>query len=162
RRANFSRVIYIRARDRHVGFADAALSKRLWSALIPPCRFAMVPPPAQPLSISGFDPDVAVSPDGSRIVYRAIDRTAITTADRLSHLVVRAIGELHARPLPDTAGARFPFVSPDGRWVGFFVGAELKRVPIGGGLPITVCRLDRNPRGGSWGPDDTIIFATDD
>jgi len=125
-------------------------------------RFAMVPPAAQPLSISGFDPDVAISPDGSHIVYRAIDRTAITTANRLSHLVVRAIGELDARPLPDTAGARFPFVSPDGRWVGFFLGAELKRVPISGGPPTTVCRLSRNPRGGSWGPDDTIVFATDD
>ena len=36
-----------------------------------PARFAVVPPSAQPLSIQGNDRDIAISPDGTHIVYRA-------------------------------------------------------------------------------------------
>src|SRR5206468_1601616 len=58
----------------------------------------------------------------------------------------------------------FPFLSPDGRWVGFFTGAggELKKVSITGGLPITLCRYSGTPRGASWGADGTIVFASND
>jgi serine/threonine-protein kinase len=58
--------------------------------------------------------------------------------------------------------AQNPFVSPDGQWVGYFEGSTaLKKVPIVGGPPVTICRLDgAGPRGATWGPDGTIVFAT--
>ena len=36
-----------------------------------PSRFAIVPPPGQPLNVSGSDRDLALSPDGRHLVYRA-------------------------------------------------------------------------------------------
>jgi len=55
------------------------------------------------------------------------------------------------------------FVSPDGLWVGFFDGNSLlKMVAITGGPPVTIARTDGNgPRGATWGPDGTIVYATD-
>jgi serine/threonine-protein kinase len=35
---------------------------------------------------------------------------------------------------------------------------ELKKVPITGGTPITLCKVNRS-RGASWGPDNTIVIA---
>ena len=59
--------------------------------------------------------------------------------------------------LTGTEGARQPFFSPDGEWVAFFSGGELKKVSIHGGASVTLCEA-ANPKGGSWGPDDTIVF----
>jgi serine/threonine-protein kinase len=117
-------------------------------------RFAIVPPPSLPLAIQGSDHDVAITPDGSHIIYRAGPGPLAQ-----AQLAVRAIDELEARPLAGTGGARNPFVSPDGRWVAFFSGTELRKVSITGGPAVTLCRLNGAPRGGSWGDDDTIVFA---
>ena len=54
-----------------------------------------------------------------------------------------------------------PFVSPDGRWIGFVDGTTvLKKVAVTGGSAVTLATLDGLPRGATWAPDDTIIFAT--
>ena len=54
------------------------------------------------------------------------------------------------------------FISPDGQWVGFFDGrSELKKVAITSGLQVPIATVDGGgPRGATWGPDGTIIFAT--
>jgi hypothetical protein len=54
------------------------------------------------------------------------------------------------------------FVSPDGQWVGFFDGSNtLKKVAITGGSPVTIAQKDATGvRGATWGPDGTIVFAT--
>ena len=122
-----------------------------------PARFAVVPPSAQPLSIQDASRDIAISPDGTRIVYRAGTGGQGQSQDQL---VVRALDQLDARPLASGPAIREPFISPDGRWVGFFTPTELKKVSITGGPPITLCRVAGAPRGASWGSDDTIVFAT--
>ena len=77
---------------------------------------------------------------------------------------MRSLDQLDARLLTGITGIRSPFISPDGHWVGFFEGngGELKKVSILGGPPITLCKYTGNPHEASWGPDDTIIFATND
>nr|MBA3477756.1 protein kinase [Lautropia sp.] len=115
-------------------------------------RFEIVPLPAQALSTQDADRNIAISPDGRHIVYRAGPPT---------QLVVRATDRLDARPLEGTADARYPFFSPNGQWIGFFDGATLKRVSVTGGPVITICP-SRIPRGASWGDDGTIVFATQD
>ena len=60
--------------------------------------------------------------------------------------------------LPDTSGARAPFFSPDGAWVGFWAGGSLKKIAIDGGSPVILCdAVDLS--GASWGEDGTIIAA---
>jgi Tol biopolymer transport system component len=105
------------------------------------------------LSIAGASgPAVALSPDGSLLAFAA------RQTDSSSMLHVRPLDQLHAQPLPGTEGATSPFFSPDGRWIGFFADGKLKKVSIGGGAVVAICDAPAG-RGGSWGEDDTIVFA---
>jgi eukaryotic-like serine/threonine-protein kinase len=54
----------------------------------------------------------ALSPDGRTVVFTGV-RGAVTQLYR------RPLDELAATPMAGTEGARGPFFSPDGRWVGF-------------------------------------------
>jgi len=107
--------------------------------------------PATP-SVGGNDRDLAITPDGTRVVYVGNNGT---------QLFVRPLDQLDATVLA-TGAPRCIFVSPDGQWVGFADGTSLlKKVAITGGPPITIARLDGGgPRGATWLPDDTIVFAT--
>ena len=80
---------------------------------------------------------------------------------RDGQLYLRNLAEGAARPISGTVGAAFPFFSPDGQWVGFFDFAEgqLKKVSVTGGTPITLCAAP-GARGGSWGENGMIVFAS--
>jgi eukaryotic-like serine/threonine-protein kinase len=102
------------------------------------------------LALSGLWRDLAITPDGLRVVYLGN-----------SQLLVRALDQLESRVL--TRGApRNPFISPDGQWVGFFEGSTMKRVAITGGPPETLTQVQGDAGGATWGPDGTIVFATGD
>ena len=95
----------------------------------------------------------AISPAGGRLVY--VGDLGTTT-----RLYLAQIGQFGAVPLEGTDGAYSPFFSPDGEWVGFAAGGQIKRVSLIGGGTETVCDLD----GGIWGmvwDRDTIYFTTD-
>ena len=76
---------------------------------------------------------LAITPDGSRIVYTAAGQ-----------LVVRRLDQFEATPLISLGSPTQPFISPDGQWVGFFDGMVLKKVAMTGGPPVTVFE-DKNP-----------------
>src|SRR5688572_775888 len=67
--------------------------------------------------------------------------------------------ELTARVIPATEGASVPFFSPDGRWLAFYADGRLQKVPVAGGVPLTIA--DAPPVWSAmWGDGDRIIFAT--
>ena len=66
---------------------------------------------------------------------------------------------MEIRALPGTEGAVAPFFSPDGTRVGFFTADALKQVALVGGPVVTLCTVEFR-RGATWGPDDTIVFAS--
>ena len=132
----------------------AWLTARITEPVVQPLRFAVVLPESQPFSAQGSDRDLAVTPDGRRIVYRA----AVGSGYKL---VVRDLTQGSDRVLDGTDFARTPFISSDGQWVGFFLASVLKKVPIGGGPPVTVADFTSVPRGASWW-GDTIVLATAD
>ncbi|SVA50083.1 uncharacterized protein METZ01_LOCUS102937, partial [marine metagenome] len=117
-------------------------------------RASLTPPPSEPLEAI-FNINVALTPDGTRMVYRGL-------FDGQSHLFVRSLDEFEATPLTGLSlDPRNPFISPDGTRVGFFDGnRSLQRVSILGGPPVTITDIPGGPRGASWGSDDTIVFAT--
>jgi serine/threonine-protein kinase len=139
--------------------ATLLASVAVWSlkpeAPRPLVRVVATPPSAEPLDYALSDVDVAITPDGTRIVY-------VVVLDGQRHLVVRALDRLETTPLSGPGNApRGPFIAPDGNWVGYFDGPALQKVSILGGPPVTICDLRGGaPRGASWGLDDTIIFAT--
>ena len=114
-------------------------------------RFEIAVPAAQ-----GFAQNtrsVAISPDGRRVVYRAGSE---------SQLMVRALDDLVARPLIGATRANSPFFSTDGRWIAFFGSGRLSKISTDGGAVVELCAIGAPHRGGAWGADDTILFATAD
>src|SRR2546430_11855418 len=91
----------------------------------PVTRFAISLPPGQ-LLFTGR-PQLAISPDGTRLVYSAGQSLAST------QLYLRPMEGLEAHAIPGTEGAYNPFFSPDGQWIGFFAGGKLKKVSLSGG-----------------------------
>ncbi len=101
---------------------------------------------------------VALSPDGRTLAYVAEEsgepRLFVRPLDRLD--------QVRAAPIPDR-GAREPFFSPDGEWLGFRVGQTLKRVSLKGGPVESLVDLPRGSasiHGVSWGADGTILAGT--
>jgi serine/threonine-protein kinase len=138
----------------------AATGAAAWALLRPAppaprqtARFALVASGLQALRMQATDRNVDISRDGAFIVYRGAGVGGL-------QLFVRSLGDLDARQLDATTDPRSPFISPDGRWVGYFSGLELKRAPVAGGPPITLSRVPATSRGASWGTDGTIVFAT--
>jgi serine/threonine protein kinase/Tol biopolymer transport system component len=97
---------------------------------------------------------VAVSPDGRRLAFSAVD--ALDTG----RLWLRPLDAEAASPIPGTEGALFPFWSPDGRSLGFYAGGKLRTVEASASAapPRALADVDE-ARGGSWGPDGTILFC---
>ncbi len=97
---------------------------------------------------------VALSPDGTRLVYRA-------AFDRGDGLFVLHLDRRNERALEGTEGGFGPFFSPDGQWVGYFnEEGRLWKIFLSGGPPVEVARATEGPvSGASWADDGTIVFA---
>ena len=67
---------------------------------------------------------------------------------------------LESRLIPGTSEPlTSPFVSPDGRWVGYFAATgHLKKIPVTGSTPVTLCAVT-GAFGASWAHDNTILFG---
>jgi len=95
---------------------------------------------------------LALSPDGTRLVYLAV-------VGGKYQLYLRPLGQLEATPIAGTEGATTPFFSPDGQWVGFGQDSKLKKISLQGGTPVTICEVGIRFRAASWGEEDTILFS---
>jgi len=96
---------------------------------------------------------VTISPDGRYVTYQARDESGT----RL--LWLRPLDTHQARPIPGTENARFPFWSPDSRFIAFFNDQSLMKVDIQGGPPLTLAAVGVNPRRGTWNKDDVILYS---
>ena len=96
-------------------------------------------------------PGAILSPDGTTLVFCA-------QLANQTQLFIRKLDQLKAAPLAGTGGAVYPFFSPDGKWVAFFAGGQLKKVAVTGGAPVKVADSEIG-RGGTWADDDTIVFS---
>jgi serine/threonine-protein kinase len=98
----------------------------------------------------GTGSSVAVSPDGTKLVYAVY-------SEGTSYLYLRNMDDFEAQRIKGTEDAVGPFFSADGRWLGFFTNNELKKVAINGGTPQVIC--ETMGYGGTWGPENRIIFT---
>jgi eukaryotic-like serine/threonine-protein kinase len=97
-------------------------------------------------------PAFALSSDGSRLVFVARD------GQGLAHLYTRRLDQSDNARIPGTEGARSPFLSPDGRWVGFWADGKIKRAPVEGGAPVVLGDAT-DMLGASWGTGGQIVAA---
>ena len=117
----------------------------------PVIRTVISLPPGQQLAGLESGSAVALSLDGTRLVYVALQGST-------QQIYLRAMDSMEPKSIPGTEGATEPFFSPDGQWVGFFAGGKLKKVSVRGGAALTLGAA-AFPRGASWTSQGTIIFA---
>jgi serine/threonine protein kinase/Tol biopolymer transport system component len=112
-------------------------------------RASILPPDKHSFGRSAL---AVLSPDGRYLVLRAF------APSENDLLWLRPIDSLTARPLSGTEGGYGAFWSPDSQWIAFFAGGKLKKVSVDGGGAIVICNASQG-RGGSWGPDGTILLV---
>jgi len=127
--------------------------------LLPPAktslqrRYFVVPLPEPDNSPSNFL-KLAISRDGTQLAYASGSPSGLLYHKRLN--------EWDFKPVPGTEGARDPFFSPNGEWLGFSAGGRLIKVPVAGGpqIPLTET-IGPNILGERWETDDFILFQPD-
>jgi len=106
---------------------------------------------SDPVAVYGsFAPSLVASPDAGQLVY---------SAGHPRKLHGRLRDQLESAPIAGTEGAFAPFFSPDGRFVGFWADGALKKVPVSGGEPVTICQTNNYFYGAAWAPDGSIYFS---
>jgi len=133
----------------------------VWSPWIQPMeilpqtvkKFQMIVPPLNVYGPSGRSSNIALSPDGSRMVF-VVD-TGSTT-----QLYLREMDQAQARPITGTEGAITPFFDPGGEWVGYFdsESQHISKVSLLGAPPRSVCSAP-DVRGADWGENDIIVYS---
>lgn len=99
-----------------------------------------------------FGVEAALSPDGASLVFRS-------PLTGLGQLYVKRRDEVVARPLAGTEGGSGPFFSPDGAWIGFVAGGQLRRIPSTGGASLKlVDSVDATFNRGAWLDDGSIVY----
>ena len=136
-----------------------ALSSAVWYSQIrfldgqPVKRFVIQTPPGVQLG-GGFGGNfIAISPGGNQLAYVANE------GEDSWQLYRQPLDSVVSVPITGTDFARHPFFSPDGQWLAFFAQGSLKKVLLPDGRPLTVSEPGPTTRGGTWAPDDTIIFG---
>ncbi len=115
-----------------------------------PVRFAIPIPPGATYSPGEISRGIAVSPDGTRLVFEAISRGR-------RRLFLRSLDSEKTIELEGAAGGGAPFWSPDSRFVAFFADGKLKKIPASGGAPEDLCEALFDWVG-TWNQEGTILF----
>ena len=125
----------------------------IWSLMRPvepPLRITRFSMPVSVAVWSGYrDAALAISPTGTHVAY---------TSD--GQLYLRAMDQPAATPVRGAEGAIGPFFSPDGQWIGFFAGGQIRKVAVSGGSPVTLCEAG-SFFAPSWSADDAILLGSD-
>jgi serine/threonine-protein kinase len=131
----------------------AAAAVWLLTRPLPPAviRTVLTTSGSSALVVQGADRDLAITPDGSRVVYRGANTLFVRALDQIDPIALNGLGAM----------PRGVFTSPDGQWVGYFdAGGILKKVAITGGAPLTIAVTRGGARGATWAEDNTVVFAT--
>jgi DNA-binding winged helix-turn-helix (wHTH) protein len=94
---------------------------------------------------------VAISRDGSRVVYVGFDGTT-------TRLYLRPLDQFESTAIAGTDGATNPFFSPDGQWIAFQSGRRLQKIPLEGGASFTLADV-ADLRGAAWSSSGIIVYA---
>jgi serine/threonine-protein kinase len=95
----------------------------------------------------------ALAADGTLLVYQGF-------REGKGRIFLQRLDEFAPQPLAGTEGAAEPFVSPDGRWVGFKAGARLLKISATGGDALALTEATANGPGACWNGDGTIVYSS--
>jgi serine/threonine-protein kinase len=125
--------------------AYAVIGRAEPQALPDVTRFAFTLPQEQQLTTSSRA--VAISPDGTRIVYVVN-----------GGLFMRTLSEFEGRPIPGAEVAGTAAFSPDGQSLVFYspTNRSIRRTPITGGTGVTISRVESTPGSLAWTPTGIV------
>ena len=113
-------------------------------------RFDFALPASMPLNRSPGR-SISISADGSTLAYATLGPNGVQVARR-------TLDDLTTTLIAGTEGATAFELSPDGKWLAFFIDSTLKKVSSTGG-PATTVALTA-PGSLSWGRNDTIVIGS--
>jgi serine/threonine-protein kinase len=118
----------------------------------PVIRAALDLPTGEDLMVGGFP--IVLSPQGDQIAYISQSASGYRT-------VVRRTNELDARTVLAPGALRNVTFSPDGRWIAYTEGREVRRVSSEGGEHENVGSLDVDViEGLAWTTKDELVIGT--
>ena len=129
----------------------ALAGRTLWRgspATVPMLRMTLAPP-AEITDV--WNP--ALDADGTLAVYQGY-------REGKGRLFLQRLDEFEPHALAGTEGASEPFVSPDGRWVGFNSDARLFKVSATGGDALALTEATARGPGACWSGDGTIVYSS--
>ena len=150
-RADVRRLAFFTTAALLLGIAVAGAGAWWLTRPVPPSvvRSTLITSGSTALVLSPGGPDVAITPDGSRVVYR-----------RRQPLLVRALDELEPTVLSGPGAPGGDFTSPDGHSVGFSIRPACSRKSPSPGGRRRPCARSRHTAVATWRSDGTIIFTT--
>lgn len=97
--------------------------------------------------------NVKITPDGRHLVFPS-------KKDGVDVLMLRPLDKYQATQIEGTEQGNDPIISPDGKWLAFRYGLKaMKKVPLTGGVSVTICDSCDIGTGGDWGEDNMIVFS---
>ena len=105
------------------------------------------------LAIATDVPSLALSPDGSKLVFVA--------AAPNGPLYLKRRADLNPVAIPGTEGGTNPAFSPDGEWVAFVGGGQVKKIRVEGGSAVNVADSAGSGlfAGVAWLDDNTLVYV---
>ena len=112
--------------------------------------------PAVMRGVAAEDPLPLPSPDGSFMIFAGPRAGRVAGAQ----LWMKRRESRSAIPIPGTVDAQSYTLSPDGAWIAFVNGEKLVKVPVAGGVPVTLVSEGANGAFGmAWLDDGTIVYT---
>ena len=115
-------------------------------------RVVVPVPSGQHVERGGLAP-LAISPDGTRLVYAAAQDEGRT------QLFMRPLDQFGPTAIAGTEGGSAPFFSPDGRSIGFYANGTLQRVSVDGGRALEICDDARASRARPGAPTIRLCWT---
>jgi Tol biopolymer transport system component len=107
--------------------------------------------PPQNLLTRAQSPILDLSNDGRTLLF-------VAEGEHAASVFRRTFDRMAVTRVQGTEGAENPALSPDGRWIAFFAGGQLRKISAEGGASVVLAGA-LAPRGLAWGRDGSIIFS---
>ena len=145
-----------------VAVAGVGFGARMWSA----SRAAGAPHATVRFPLT-LPPDVQLAPTVVRTVDMSSDASSIAFIALAptggTQVYVRTMHDPVARPVPGTIGALATIFSPDGKWLAFIDGQNLRKVSLETGAVLMLAGAKGGFVGGAtWGGRGEIVFGSRD